>query len=272
MDIRLIAADLDGTLLDEKKNVSKRNLDALHRAAQKGILFVPATGRIWTALPQPILDLPFLKYAITVNGAGVADCVEDRILYKAEIPNERAIQLCEYMRQVGTHYDCYMDGRGYMDQYYYDRIDEFCRENFRDLVRRTRKPVPDLVEFLKTQGDVQKVQMFFNDMELREHIMKDLPEKFPDMAVTTSVVNNIEVNAADGNKGNALCILCTHLGIDMSQVAAFGDGINDITMLEAAGVSVAMGNAGEEVKQAARYVTLTNEEDGVADFLEKYVL
>ena len=270
--IRLIASDLDGTLLDEKKHVSTRNLDALRRAAEKGILFVPATGRIWRALPQEILELPFLRYAITVNGAGVVDCVTDEVLYRAEISREDAIEICQYLRQFHTYFDCYLDGKGFVEQYYYDRVDTYCQENFRELVRRTRKPVPDLIEFLKTQGGVQKLQLYFADADLRRKVWDGICERYPQMAVTTAVSNNIEINAKDGNKGQALRALCDYLGIDMSQVAVFGDGTNDVTMLQAAGVSVAMGNACQEAKAAAKYVTRTNEEDGVAAFLETYLL
>lgn len=272
LDVRLIAADLDGTLLNEKKEVSERNLKALYRAAERGILFVPATGRIWRGLPQTLLELPFLQYAIAVNGAGVVDCKKDETLHRAEICREDAVRIAEYMRGFGTYYDCYLDGKGYVEQAYYDRIDAFIRENFRPFVRSSRETVPDLPEFLKKQNGVQKLQMNFADLELRARVMEELPQKFPQVTVTTAVDNNIEVNAADGNKGDALHWLCRYLDIDLSQVAAFGDGTNDITMLQAAGVSVAMGNALPQVKAAARFETLTNEEDGVAVFLENYVL
>ncbi len=271
-EVRLIAADLDGTLLNEKKEVSERNLNALYRAAEKGILFVPATGRIWRGLPQSLLALPFLKYAIAVNGAGVVDCEKDETLHRAEISRKDSVRIAEYMRGIGTYYDCYLNGKGCVEQYYYDRIDLFIRENFRDFVRSSRETVPDLVEFLKTQNGVQKLQMNFADLELRQRVMAEISERFPQVAVTTAVVNNIEVNAADGNKGCALEWLCRYLGIDLSQVVAFGDGTNDITMLQKAGISVAMGNALDEVKSVSKHVTLTNEEDGVAVFLENYVL
>ncbi len=272
LDIRLIATDLDGTLFDEEKRVSERNMHALQRAMERGILLVPATGRIWQGLPECLLELPDLRYAITVNGAGVVDCVEDKTIYRADITTEEAVCLAEYMCQVGTYYDCYLDGWGYVERQYYDRISEFCLPNFHEFIRRSRRMVPDMIEFLKTQGGVQKMQMNFADMELRTKILTEMPKMFPGFAITTSVPNNIEINAAKGNKGDALAALCQYLDIPLSQVVAFGDGSNDITMLRTAGVGVAMENATEEVKAAAKYVTLTNEEDGVADFLEKYVL
>lgn len=272
MDIRLIATDLDDTLLNAEKHISERNRQALERAAEKGILFVPATGRIFRAIPEEVRSLPFLRYAITVNGSGVYDCAQDETIFQAEIPCERAVEICRFMRQAGSMFDCYVNGRGYMEQYYYDRIDTYCLAPYRPMIRETRTPVPDLEAFIRQTGDVQKMQMFFVDMELRAKVMKELAETFPDAAVTSSMRNNLELNIKAANKGNALQVLCERLGIDISQTVAFGDGGNDVTMLQAAGIGVAMENACEEAKEAADRITLSNVEDGFAVFLEKYVL
>lgn len=268
----MIAADLDGTLLDEQKQVSARNRAALQRAAEEGILFVPATGRIFSAIPEPVAELAFVRYAITVNGSGVYDRVEGKMLFEAKIPREEAIRLCRFIRGYGTMFDCYLEGHGYMERYYYDRIDEYCIEVLRPMVRATRTPVEDLPDFIREHGDVQKVQMFFLDMELRARAFRELAEAFPDMLATSSIENNIEVNIREANKGYALTRLCERLGIDMAETVAFGDGGNDVTLLEAAGTGVAMGNACEEAKAAADAVTLSNAEDGIAEYLERYVL
>lgn len=272
MNIRLIATDLDGTLLDERKQISRRTREALYKASEKGILFVPATGRIFSAIPEPVGELPFIRYAITVNGSGIYDRVRDEMLYVAEIPKEEAVRMCHFIRQYHTMYDCYLGEHGYMEQYYYDKIDEYCSEVMRPLVRATRTPVPDLAEFIEAHGDVQKMQMFFLDMELRARVFKELAEAFPNALATSSVANNIEVNIREANKGDALKWLCSYLDIDIAETVAFGDGSNDVTMLQAAGTGVAMGNACEEAKAAADRTTSTNDEDGVAEFLEKYVL
>ena len=272
MDIRLIAADLDGTLFDEKKQISRRNLEALCRAAARGILFVTATGRIYEAIPNELKELPGARFAIVVNGSGIYDREKKELIHREEIPAERAAALCRFMKRYHSMYDCYQNGKGYVDQYYYDRIDTYCRPEYRPMYRATRSAVKDLEEQILRKGDVQKLQMFFTDGELRLKAMSELREAFPDMAVTSSVPNNIEVNIRAANKGNALRILCNHLGIDLSQTMAFGDGGNDITMLRCAGTGVAMANACREAKEAADDVTADNEKDGVAVYLEKHVL
>lgn len=272
MDIRLIASDLDGTLLDDRKNISERTWKAIDSAVKKGILFVPVTGRIPDALPEKLRTPPIGRYAITVNGAGVWDLAENKVIHRAEIPKERAIAIAHFMRRYGTMYDCYAGGRGYMEEYYYDQIGTYCLEAYRPMIRETRTPVKDLIEFLESGGDVQKMQMFFIDLDLRIRAMRELQEEFPDTAVTSSISNNIEVNIKEANKGQALQVLCGHLGIDMENVLAFGDGGNDVTLLRAAGTGVAMANGCREAKEAAGQVTESNEDDGVAVFLEKYVL
>lgn len=270
--IRLIAADLDGTLLNDRKQVSERNLQVITRAASQGILFVPSTGRIFHALPDQIKALPFLRYCITVNGGGVYDRQTDQMIFQAEIPEQEAQEIFSFIRSYDTMYDCYQNGQGYISQYYYNQIDTYCLPEFRSMVRATRKAVPNLEEFLQGRGSIQKLQMFFCDLEKRERALRELPGRFPNTSVTSSVRNNIEVNIAEANKGNALRVLCRHLDLDLSEVVAFGDGTNDMTMIQAAGIGVAMGNAVPELKEKADYVTACNEEDGVAVFLEQYVL
>lgn len=271
-DIRLIAADLDGTLLNEQKQIGERTLKALRKAAEKGILFVPSTGRILSAIPEQIMKLPSVEYAILVNGGCLWDCKRQCAVYREEIPKDRAVKLAKTMKAYGTMYDGYIDGCGYMVQSYYDQIDIYCPKALRAMIRETRRPVKSLENVISMLGGVQKMQMFFVDMELRERAWETIEEMYPDMTVTTSVYNNLEVNAKNATKGRALEKLCSHLNIKLSQVLAFGDGCNDITMLKAAGTGVAMENGAEELKREADAVTAANDKEGVADFLEKYVL
>lgn len=270
--IRLIASDLDGTLLNPRKRISDRNLQAITRAADQGIAFVPSTGRIFSALPEQIRNLPFLRYCITVNGGGIYDREEERTIFQAEIPEKRGQELFQFIHRYHTMYDCYQEGQGYVSAAYYEQMSQYIPEELQSMYKVTRKPVPDLESFLVGRGSLQKMQLFFQDLELRKQAIREIGEAFPDMSVTSSVYCNIEINIAEANKGNALRILCQQLGIDMAEVVAFGDGSNDVTMLQAAGVSVAMENGDAEAKNAAKYLTATNEEDGVAVFLENYVL
>lgn len=272
MAIKLILLDLDGTLLTSEKTLSQANYDALRRAHEAGVHIVPSTGRFYGGMPAIIRDLPFVRYVVTVNGAQVYDAQENKVLFREEIPLDAAFAVFDELDKLPVIYDCYMGDYGYDDQAMYERIDEFIPEPHANaMVKGTRKPVPDLRTFLREQGrPCQKLQMFFKDMDRRAAELERLPKLFPDLAITSSIPNNIEINSRDANKGRALRFLSGYLGLDVSETMAFGDGSNDLSMIEAAGVGVAMGNSDPLLFPAADYVTDTNDNDGVAKAIAKF--
>ena len=274
MDIRIISFDLDGTFLDDDKGIPPENLRALEAAAEKGVWIVPATGRIVAGLPDLLRTLPFMRYYITANGSYVYDLREDRAVARAEIPLARALEFYRFADGIDALYDCYQDNWGYMTEWmYHEALRVIPNAGVRELIVKLRTPVPELKEYLAAKGaDLQKLQLFFTDMDLRQRMIDELPGRFPDLAFSTSMPFNIEINAQTATKGNALLALCRHLGIDPAQALALGDGTNDSDMLRAAGVGVAMENADEAVKAAADYVTGSNNDAGFAQAVEKFVL
>lgn len=274
MDIKLIALDMDGTLLTTDKRLTARNRAALERASEKGIWIVPTTGRIYPGLPKEILDLPFLRYAITCNGASVYDAAEDAVIYRAEIPLEQAVAIMAWLDAQPVIYDCYMGDRGWMTEAMWRQAEIYApNQYYLAMIKNLRKPVPELKAFLRERGaSVQKVQAFCLDEATQARLLQETPRRFERLAVSSSIARNVEINCADANKGDALLALAAHLGIDRSQVMAFGDGLNDASMIRAAGVGVAMDNAIDEIKRAAALVTAGNDADGVAEAIEKYIL
>ena len=271
--IRLIALDLDGTLLGSDKQLSEENASALARAAQEGIEIVPATGRFYRGMPQAIRALPYVRYVISVNGAEVYDVVRRETVCGSEIPWERAVAVMERLDALPVLYDCYQNGWGWMTQALYDQAAQYAANvHSLEMIRNLRTPVPELKACLKERASgVQKIQIFFRDMELRAKMLQALPEAFPDLVVTTSIVNNIEINSREATKGAALQKLARRLEIPIAETVAFGDDRNDISMLEAAGIGVAMGNAENEVKQAADYVTGDCNDSGVARAIKHFL-
>ena len=133
-----------------------------------------------------------------------------------------------------------------------------------ELVRRTRDSVPDNIAYLKERGqDADKINMFFCDMDARKRMREEL-SKIPGILVSSSIPNNLEINAEGADKGGALIRLAARLGIDREATMSFGDGENDLSMIRMAGIGVAMENGEESVKAAADYITKTNNEAGVA--------
>ena len=169
---------------------------------------------------------------------------------------------------------CYWNDTGWVDRAFLERVRYYnADEEVAALLRRTRAPVADLKAFVRANGQpVQKVQLCFRDMAERETAREEIAAAFPGVLVTSSFRNNLELNAADADKGRALLALAQRLGIPAEDTVAFGDSSNDLRMLRAAGTSVAMGNAAPEVRAVCDYVTDTNDCDGVAAFLRAHIL
>lgn len=270
--IRMIALDLDGTLLNSDKELTPGNLAALERAAGAGIEIVPTTGRFYGGMPQVIRNLPFIRYAITINGAEVADLRTGQVIYKAELPWRQAVDIMTLLDGYPVIYDCYMENDAFMTAAQKERIDEMASSpHYRKMLHQLRKPVPELKEFLaRRMTDVQKVQFFTNRPQLRLTLMEELPRLFADICVSSSVSDNVEINQRRANKGEALLALAAHLGLSRDNTMAFGDGLNDLSMLRDAGIGVAMANACPEAKEAADVLTASCDEDGVARGIEAH--
>lgn len=271
-EIKIIALDLDGTLLNSNKELTAGNYAALQKAAAAGIEIVPTTGRFYSGMPEVIRKLPFVHYAITINGAAVYDVRKQQDIAKAELPMQKAMEIMSYLDTLPVIYDCYMDNWGWMTRSQWKKAEEFApNAHYLKMIKELRTPVPDLkTHLLETGHDVQKIQFFVQDMKLREDLLWLIPNLFPETAVSTSVSNNIEINDLHANKGEAVGKLVAYLGFDVSQTMSFGDGLNDLSMIQAAGIGVAMANACQEVLQAADETTADCDHDGVAAGIEKF--
>ena len=272
--IKILAFDLDGTLLDDSKQIPQDNIDAIKRAAARGVQIVPATGRIYKGIPEALKSLPFMRWFITANGSYLYDAVEDRAAARAEIPAEEAVAFYEYADTLGVLYDCYQDNWGYMTADMLKVAPGIIPDpGVRKLITDLRAPVPELKAYLREKGTgVQKLQLYFTDMQQRARELEELPERFPHLAFSTSMPFNIEVNAPAATKGQCLMSLCRILGVEPKDSMALGDGTNDLDMLELSGIGVAMANAAPPLLKAADYVTLSNNEAGFARAVERFVL
>ena len=272
--IRLIALDLDGTLLNSNKELTEKNLAALAAAAAKGIEIVPTTGRFFTGMPEIIRRLPFLHYAITINGAQVYDVRRDAVLSRAEIPLLQAVEAMEYLDHLDLIYDCYVNSWGWITRSFQEKANEYVPDaHYLRMLRVLRTPVEELKSHLRSGGqDVQKIIIFTRTDELQLQLLQELPKRFPDLLATSSARRNIEINAPMGNKGDALRMLSRSLDIPIAETMAIGDGLNDAALLRAAGLSVAMGNAHPDIKALAHEITADCDHDGVALAIARFAL
>ncbi|MBI2115747.1 MAG: HAD family phosphatase [candidate division NC10 bacterium] len=264
---RLIVLDVDGTLVDRERRISPDTLRALEMAQASGIRVTLATGRM-LASASPYArkiraDAPLILY----NGARIQDPGSGAILYSAHLPRDQAIRGARLARQFGLHANLYL-GEGI----YIERVSEISRESARkDGVEQVA--VGDLVGFLEgRQDDPVKILLIGPGERLEAFAAayragtQDLPH------LVRSEPTYLEILRQGVTKGAALLRLCELLGIPPSAAVAFGDNLNDLEMIQAAGLGVAMGNANADLKQAARVVAPSNDEDGVATVLRAHVL
>lgn len=273
-NIKMIGFDLDGTLLNSNKEISDYTRDVMREAVKQGVIILPATGRPLTGIPKPVMALPGIRYAVTANGARVVDVQEDKVLHEALLPYEKGKELLEIFAKYDTYREVYYEGFGYATADMVEHIEEYMPiKPMIEYMRTTRRRVPDVeAMFHEKKMAVDKLQALFRDTETRDLAMKEVKEKVHGAAVTSALGNNIEANGEDAQKGIALLKLGEILGIKKDEIMAFGDGSNDMDMIRRVGFGVAMENGIDEIKEAADYITVTNDEHGVAKAIEKFVL
>lgn len=271
--IKLVAADMDGTLLNRDRKITQYTQDVIKKAARRGVYFVPATGRAVNALPEELKAMEEVRYGIFSNGATIYDLKEKKVLYKNQFPKERILELLDWLKQFDAMASFSMDGQSYAQRSDMDNIDYYeLDENTRSVVQGSRKIVPDLKDLLKKDGQtVEKITLLFKTMEERERVKKALGE-IKDIQFASSLPKNVEISQKGCNKGDGLFHLAQILGIDKEETMACGDADNDQEMLENAGLAVVMENGLDSMKAIADYITVSNQENGVAKAMEKFVL
>ena len=175
-NIKLIALDLDGTLLNMEKKVPQGNYQALKECEKAGIQSVPATGRGVGGIPPMIRELPGANYAITTNGAVVADLKNNKAIKTCGLSNEMIQRILNIAKKYHSATDPFIDGRAITEPASIDHMDEFgLSPEMQKLIRDTREVVPNVMEYVKTTGaEAEKVNIFMADLEEREVLRKEL--------------------------------------------------------------------------------------------------
>lgn len=271
-NIKMIGLDMDGTLLTDKKELTAYTKNVLKNVMQEGVIVLPATGRPRCGIPQELIDELGVRYAVTANGARILDLKEEKALYEKIVPLDMVYRILDIFDQYDAIEEIYFEGVGYIAEEFMRRAEDFYDEPAMvEYIVTTRKTVPNIRQKLKEENrGSDKVQGIFKHIEDKQKALEQLKE-IPGIEVTGALKNNIEVNIAGVDKGEGLLRLGKILGIRQEEIMACGDGLNDISMLKAAGLGVAVANAEDEVKAAADYIAESNNEDGVAKAVEKFV-
>lgn len=270
MDIRLIAIDLDGTLLNSELQITHHTIDVLNRVPPN-VEVVICTGRTIAELPEELQYIPNIRYIITSNGAAVWNRQTKEKLSECALTSTEAITLMKGFQQFDVRMEVFMLGRILVEPYYYEHFEAYGGSQHTDFLKKTRTPKENVVQYVEELCEpVEKFNLFFKHEHERYTAIQQCIEA--GYQVTTSFAHNVEVNAICASKGRALQTLAEILGIHQQYVAAIGDQINDLSMLDYANYPIAMGNAVDEVKRVAVVETLTNREDGVAAAIEQYII
>lgn len=277
--IKLIASDMDGTLLDSDMQLSQETIDTIHYAESKGIEFIVCTGRNRTEALPPLNEANIKCAMITLNGAQVFD-KEGNVLISAPIEKTLVDTILTILEAHDIYYEISTNQGTYSESKEH-RIENFASHLAETTPHLTHKMaiamtvarleflpirfVPSLRE-LVTREDITvlKIICFHKDGALQLGPAATEIDAFEELTVTSSGQNNIEINHRSAQKGIAVAHVAKQKGIPLEKVMTIGDNLNDVSMIQMAGVSFAMGNAMPEVIEYAKYQTKTNIENGVA--------
>lgn len=263
MSIQAIAFDLDDTLLRSDGSVSDYTVEILHRAAERGIHIIPASGRTRDSMWHAVSRVGCASCFISCNGAEVWS--PDRQLMMQELLDvPLAHELARFAQGKNLYCQTYD-----VDRFYYS-VQNHWADSYAELSSLEGRYVGDLTAFIRKP--VTKLLMMDDEVRIAQ-LLLEARELFRGRAsLTCSKPYFLEANPLAATKGNALRWCAAHLDFDMQNLLAFGDSLNDVSMLEAAGTGVAMANAREDVKALGFPLCTANDEDGVARYIEEHVL
>lgn len=272
-EISLVATDLDGTLLLQNKHISKRTYDVLKKANENGVHVVIATGRSFAALPESIFKIDGMRYVVTSNGANIIDLKDNEVIYKNCIDAVQIPKIIDFLQKRPYILEVFTGGKAYMSKSDYDRF-KTRTIDFRPIeyVLHTRIPVDNIFEFTqKNCSSIENININFDSLSDKPKAYEELL-KFDNITVTTSFDFNLEIGGNTTSKGDALNFLTQMLGLTSKNVLSIGDNPNDSSMLGFSEIAVAVENAHEDIIKLADHITSSNDEDGVAKAVEKFVL
>lgn len=271
MEYQLLALDMDGTALSSDKTITPRTEEAIHRALAAGKEVLFATGRAPAEMREHLKSFPDMHYVICLSGATVMDLWGKEDLSVVRFSRETA----EKIFAVGSGYDIlcaiYAGENVYVERRHMGNQSYFGCECFARLYEQSAHWVENIEDVLREHGDdIRKINFYFHSPQeyaAAEEGLKSLPVTY-----ASGIPNNYEISPDGVDKGVGLTALCESLKIPLEQAIAVGDEGNDLAMIRCAGLGVAMGNATQVVKDAAKAVTADCDHDGVAEVIERYLM
>ncbi len=264
MEYKLIAIDMDGTMLNSNHEVSQKNVEVVKSAIERGVNVVISTGRSSVALKKYVTQFDFKSPFIVYNGAGMKYLDTSEYITRADLEFEVAKSVCAKGLELGTAVLVWAD-----DELYVKGTKEGIR--FYSFHAGTSFIEIEDFDLLKDKG-IHKVMYSDSPENIRKLYDIYVDDGYDASNFSVSVPQILEFYNKNASKGDAVLNYAKSLGIKQEEIICIGDGMNDISMIEMAGLGVAMDNACDELKSIANFVTKSNDEDGVAYVIEKFVL
>lgn len=263
MDIKCIALDLDRTTLNAGGRLSPGNRQALEHAIARGVHIVIASGRAFHSLPQDVLAVPGIEYAITSNGAAVYHIPTARRLHGYVLEPRSVLDILRLTRHEQVAYETFIAGAAYADAaYVHDPAAHGATPQAIPYIQRTRHPQPDIEAFIRAHiHELDSLDLVVRDEDAKLRVWSMLEKAVPGVYITSSVRQLIEISHADAGKHSGVRYVTELLGLTPAQTAAFGD---DADMLRYVGCGIAVANASPACLAAADHVTASHDRDGVA--------
>ncbi len=269
--LKLVAIDLDGTLLNSDKQISNRNREAIVEAQKHGIIVAISSGRFLGTAVVYAKECG-VRYVIACNGALVYDLHAGKCLYENLLNASRTMEIVEFLDRANISYNVFTNEKLYIKQsqlgnnYYVlnnSRVPERLRVNYN---------VFDKLASVLDKVSVTKIEVYSQDVEYVKKVKELAGTLLYEVDITSSGADNFDIVAKGVNKGCALKFLASSLNISREEIAAIGDNENDCSMINYAGFGIAMSNGTSEIKNVADIITASNDEDGVAQILGNCIL
>lgn len=271
-DYKIIASDLDGTLFSTKVEVSPQNHAAIKKLHEKGIYFVPSSGRTLCEIPKELTENPYIRFIMFSNGSSIYDKETGKTLLSC-IDSQTASRAFDILEQFEIHVTIRQGGQNYGDVEASD--DESCKylnveTGHRGLLNTFGKFLPDFSKFYRSLNNIEMISVFFHDDNERIRC-KELLEQKCNLIIASAMPYNLEICSSSAGKGNGLLMLGKYLGISKDEIIAVGDSENDIPAIKTAGLGLAMANACNALKEVADEIVCDNNSHVVDYILNNYI-
>ncbi len=278
-DCELVVLDIDGTTINSKGELTDYTVDIIRKVVDKGVPVCLCTGRnVRNALPI-VKKLNIKTPFIAIDGAVMYDAISNKVVEEKVISKDVIFEIS----QIANKYDVYMEFCTFDNYIKYLKTPELAKYSYGGVPKNTMQKAKFFFNGVRVVRDLKKIYKLKRNVNQfliggeKEDIKKLLEElkskKYDDIILRDDLWDEyIFITASNAIKSEGVKLLCNHYGVNNDKVIAMGDQMNDVDMIMQAGFGIAMGNAHDKIKEAAKYITVSNDEDGVAKALEKFVL